>query len=60
MDIMRADIVEDLDTELPVKFFKGNAQVYNSRYLIIIIAESFKAKLVNKFSHTIEWLVKKE
>jgi hypothetical protein len=60
MDIVRADTVEDLDAELPVKFFKGNAQVCNSRCLVIIIAESFKAKLVNKFSHTIKWLVEKE
>ena len=60
MNVVRADIIEDLDAELPVKFFKGNTQVCNSRCLIIIIAESFKAKLVNKFSHTIEWLVEKE
>jgi hypothetical protein len=61
MNVVRADIIEDPEAEdLPVEIFMGNAQVCNSRCLIIIIAESFKAKLVDRFSHTVEWHEQKE
>jgi hypothetical protein len=61
MNVVRADTIEDPEAEdLPVEIFMGDAQVCNSRCLVVTTAESFKAKLVNRFSHTIEWHEQKE
>jgi hypothetical protein len=63
MNVVRADKIIDPEAEeedLPVKIYMGDPRVCNSRCLVVTTAESFKAKLVERFSHTVKFIEQRE